>query len=291
MRITYLLFILCLLFQISCTSNSNDSKDQPKSDSAARAINADSVSQPTANEKVAYKNFNAFIIDGSANLYKDSLPGAQKIRTLKYLEQLNIEDKSNMTSGASDKEGCDGYGYYWYKVKTSVGESGWVYGTALLQKAGAYFASQQQSATKLQTLLDKEVKIGGKTFYFDSGVELNIGSFNDEGLTGCDIHFFPYFYDSDGKIYFFNADKSIFVNKDFLIRNDKNGKLMMTLNSGDGAIDLKGIYSDKWQGNDVVVLSNDHSYQDGGASSNIYISWKDDHFEALAYVLNRSANQ
>jgi hypothetical protein len=281
----HLSVLSCLI--TSCSQAPKENDNSTETITKTNAVNGDTVAQITSSQEgIDYKSFNAIVTGSDLSLRKDSSMKEGNIFAGLTEGQLEKGEK-RMAYDPQEEDPCTMYGYYWYKVTTGK-ETGWIWGNELLQKGKPYTDNTDGLYQKLKSFLGKEVTFKGKKLYFDIGVDLSIGASNEEGLTGCDRHYFPYFYDESGKIYFIKSDQTLFVGKDFLVQSaGGSGNLMMTMDSEAGTVDLKKIGTTKRFDEEVIVIYSDHSYQNSSANSAIYVGWKEDQMKVVDYVLNK----
>lgn len=161
--------------------------------------------------------------------------------------------------------------YYWYKVETASGKTGWLRGSELKRKASAFDNSGNNKG------LSTDVNVRGKKYYLDGAVSMDI-----DFSTGpsCSIPMIPFLSDDQNNIYPVGADESMWngLKHDFI--ESQEGILTMTFTSDGGSAN---IYSTAIEKDGTIALSISHSFQEGGFASELRIAYNK--VEEMFYVV------
>lgn len=291
--IVRLLSIVTLVLLCCSCGNTEKSAQQKASDTIGiekPADRTDSVAAMQSTYTYSAPGSSGIVLGENVFCYQDSSFTSGKkfgVKMLDVVTILSVSEKRETMAESGQDGACDDYGYYWYQVSNSSEESGWLYGKYLRQYSDDYFETNEPQ-NPLKDAFGKSFTINGSVWYLTGLFETSIGSSNEDGLTGCDSEFILAFSPDEGEAIFpVYADQEYFENADQMIYSDSYGQLAFVWSSEGGDANMKNMYTDTYDGQEVLVLESEHHYQEGGANSKLYIVKKAGRFEVINYAFER----
>jgi hypothetical protein len=220
---------------------------------------------------LAQLKYDAVIVGENVNIRSEANIKNKILYTLNTGDVVNIISKTDKrTVIPLSNDICDKYGYYWYKVKGTDGQPGWVYGAFL-------YIVNVFNNKYFENLYSSSLSVGGKEFYYDFA-EANSFSISDEtGLTNCDELKIPFLYiKNDARIYPFKLLKPS-VNISYPFRTTKDNNWLL-LTSGRGISETTSTLQIL---NNTLILLIKRKLQEGGADALFKLTLKDGYFEAV----------
>jgi len=230
--------------------------------------------------------YEALVLGDDIILMPDTVPTGKDDIMLSSGTEITIleQDSTRLILGDSNASSCSSYGYYRYRVKTAKGDHGWVYGGNVYLKSTHSAAPYPNESNKSFTQSGTSVVLGKETYYLYMACDVGIGPSNEEGLTGCDKIFYPFFVDHQGQIYFIKGELVKDPGAAMMgINSDLNNLLFYIFSSEGGSCTLDYIEARGSQ----ILIRNTVEYQDDGASSQMTIVKKGELFEITNFELNR----
>jgi uncharacterized protein YgiM (DUF1202 family) len=219
----------------------------------------------------AQPKFDAVIVGETIRIRSDAKTTAKVVFTLNTGEAVNIISKTDKrTIIPLDNDYCDKYGYYWYKIKTADGLSGWVYGAFL-------YVLNTYNNKYLEGLYSSSINTGGKEFLYDFAEVNSIGIANETELTDCDELKIPFLYiKGNQRIYpIMIGESKVDIPFPFAATKEKNW-LLLTSSTGisENVNNIKVI-------NNTVVMLIKRNFQDSSADAIFTLTFKSTYFEAI----------
>lgn len=178
---------------------------------------------------------------------------------LKFGMRVAVLEQNARRDGDDPEASCAGY--YWYRVRTASGVSGWAYGK------GVYLIEDQDAESfegpDLRPYRDRTWRVHDREMKFGCAVEPNL--YQESGMEDCEMQYLPFFY-LEGK------DK-VFPLKD----GDWMKPYLPNMIGGD---DIEGIWKTKEHDADVVIRFGG-SGEDSYGWVFYYLKWKGQYFELV----------
>lgn len=218
----------------------------------------------------AQTKFNAIIVGENVRMRSEANTKASITKAMSTGDVFSIIDKNEeRVILPLNINMCDNFGYYWYKVNSSDDKTGWIYG------AFVYLLNQKGNVEP--SIKKKEFTISKKQFYFNTATVESYGIADENGLTGCDENSLPFFYDNaQNKIYPLQFDYTNSKNTNANLNYTKD-KSWLILYNGEGGSDF---VSNIQQIENALELTINRSFQDGGATAVLLLTFNGSFFEA-----------
>ena len=221
---------------------------------------------------ISIKDCNALIVGDTVFVYNE--PGISLNRTEYYNIMVFAEIKEKTSQRIvmeNAKTTCDKLGYYWYKIETPQGISGWVYGKHIFK-----FITDMEGGPHY-VLMGKKFYINSKDYYFGIARDVSYPVKDENGLSGCNDYFFPFFFTpDDDKIYpiKFNLELSNEKEKMPVLEDTE----WLTLENSNNVID---VIEDIEIGNQVLLFLIHRKYSDETIYLNLTAEIKDNCVEII----------
>jgi hypothetical protein len=165
-------------------------------------------------------------------------------------------------------ESCDEYGYHYFKVSfEEEGQTteGWIHGRSL-------HLMSPETTRDFQWVTYQQLQ-----FEINLAVSDGIGPSNQDGLTGCDETMVVVIRNIEtDRTYLVEARDDVFAGYSGLLGTTREGYLKLVSASEGGRTILNQWAVEECDGSPAVQLDLDESFQDGGASTTICMTWSED---------------
>ena len=199
------------------------------------------------------------------------------IRSFDFGEIVALKDSTDGRSVVTSGDACDEYGFKWYQVEDENGTQSWVFGKFLYQ-----IIPENDTYKPNHSIF----QLNGEDWFFGTALELSFGPSGDEGLTGCDVKYIPFFYQKDKtKIVPILYDPTIV--RSFLLEMHSGtfseSSLLLTHASEGGSIVIKDLYISNKENIDLI-MEMDLFYQDGTGEGTMSLKKNDDGFQVVNFT-------
>jgi hypothetical protein len=219
---------------------------------------------------ISANDCNAILVGDTVFVYSEPGESLNRIEIYDILTLVKInETTSQRIILDSARTNCDKFGYFWYKIQTVSGLTGWVYGKHI------YKFITDAEGTSHYLLVGKQFYLNNKNFYFGIAKDVAFPSINDYGLTGCENFSFPFFFTpDDAKIY--PVKYSLNVTTEYEKMSDLAGTDWMLLEYSEKVID----YIDEIEvvNNNIFIVIK-RQFQDEKLILNLTAELKQDYIE------------
>lgn len=240
-------FIAVFAFLFSCQSVPSEKKADSVDVAAPTEVLSATTSVPSNYFLPAYKeSLEAFLIPG-ASIYSDTTQAASLISQVKDLTEVSIDSQSSVRQPGEDL--CRQYYFYEVTLK-GTGTKGWVSGTSVLQLANVPSTNSSQVFT-----------ISGNEYQLYYLVDSGIGPSDENGLTGCNQYYIPFFFNEQNKTVRFIKSTTVTSNNYFV---STYLDWLCFISSDGGRVRVSQIEIE--EGN-IINFSLSAEYQEGGAEA------------------------
>lgn len=228
---------------------------------------------------IVSSDYNAIIIGDNVRVRSSPELNGDVIHTFNTAELVNITDRTNERKVITNDNGCDAYGYHWYKIYDTQGRVGWVYGKYIFHLRG----ENSQAPFAFPHPTTEYIDIDGNQYHFDIATDMGYGPDDVDGLTGCDTtfvmylhkkgssHVEPVYYDAKRfPVDVWNARSKLF--------------LMMTYSSEGEHQVIETLNKHEQNPRDVIELRVATYEQDGGRNDVLKIGMQNNRFNLSEYI-------
>lgn len=271
------LFLILTLFALGCA---NEQTNNPTGDNPTGKDTSKTEEAGTENGVLGMPKgpgADAIIVGSGVRSREQPNSSGTIIRSFAQGELVKVIDQNQERIMLGKGQGCEEFGYYWYKVQDSQGKESWIYGKYI-------FRFKQLRSDKGRVMGGQELTVNGKNYIFQVATDESIGPSDEEGLTGCDKFFIPFLYEPGAaNAILFHIDTKKIVADDLTWKAKKfDTSLLLLLAESEGGMDQLEEVSVRPK-EPVIEMTITHQYQDGSSEGNLLARVAKDRIDVVSY--------